>query len=206
MRWFKRMTKIRHSKYKMSRRLKVSLWGREKDSFNVRNYPPGQHGASVFRKRSTYGEQLMEKQKVRFYYDIQEKSFRRFYQAALKKRGNTAFNLAGLLALRLDVVLFTGGLASTIFAAKQMVSHKHVTVNGKVVSYRGVVLKVGDVVQVRERIRNSQIVQDASKQFASSPCFLEADHSNFTVKVISLPDSMEDVPVKVGSGVVEYLS
>ena len=122
------MTKRATAKYKISRRLGVSLWGRDKDPFNKRGTAPGQHGVTKRRgKMSDFGTQLREKQKLKGYYgNISERQFRNIYQEAVRRRGDTGENLIGLLESRLDTVVYRSGLVPTVFAARQRVSHGHV--------------------------------------------------------------------------------
>ncbi len=110
------MTKRLASKHKVDRRLKVNLWGRPKSPFNSRNYPPGQHGARRIARPSDYGIQLQAKQKLKLYYgNINERQFRNFYRKAIKKKGDTAENLIGLLEKRLDTIVYRAKFALTVF-------------------------------------------------------------------------------------------
>jgi len=127
------MTKRLASKHKVDRRLKVNLWGRPKSPFNTRNYPPGQHGKSTKRgKTSDYGTQLEAKQKLKFYYgNMNERQFRNVFRKALQKRGNTTENFIGLLERRLDTVIYRAKFAITIFSARQLINHGHVKLMAK---------------------------------------------------------------------------
>ena len=133
------MSKRQSSKYKINRRLSVNLWGRPKSPFNIREYGPGQHGQRR-RKVSDYGTQLRAKQQLRGYYgNINERQFRRVYKEAVRARGDTSEQLIGLLERRLDIVVYRMLFVPTVFAARQLISHGHVMVNGKRVnipSYR----------------------------------------------------------------------
>src|SRR3954465_2682058 len=125
------MTKRTESKYKIDRRLNVNLWGRPKSPLNKREYGPGQHGQRR-KKPSDYGVQLMAKQKLKGYYgNISERQFRKYYQEAMRRKGDTSQNLIGILESRLDAVVYRMKLAMTVFAARQFVSHGHVAVNGR---------------------------------------------------------------------------
>ena len=125
------MTKRPESKYKIDRRLGVNLWGRPKSPFNKREYRPGQHGQGRS-KPSDYGVQLLAKQKLRFYYgNVGERQFRRYYQEAMRRKGNNGEILIQLLERRLDTVIYRMKFAPTVFAARQIVNHGHVLVNGK---------------------------------------------------------------------------
>ena len=125
------MSKIEQSKYKINRRLGVNLWGRPKSPVNKRDYGPGQHGQR--RKKPTdFGTQLMAKQQLKGYYgNIGEKQFRKYYEEASRRRGDTSQNLIELLERRLDAVVYRAKFVPTVFAARQIVSHGHIRVNGK---------------------------------------------------------------------------
>ena len=122
----------RHSaKHKIDRRLGVNLWGRPKSPLNSREYGPGQHGQR--RKKPTdFGVQLMAKQKLKGYYgNIGEKQFKKYYQKAVRAKGDTGQNLVGILEMRLDAVLYRSKMVPTVFAARQVINHGHVLLNGK---------------------------------------------------------------------------
>ena len=127
------MTKRLASKHKVDRRLKVNLWGRPKSPFNTRNYPPGQHGKSTKRRKtSDYGTQLEAKQKLKFYYgNMNERQFRNTYRKAIQQKGNTTENLIAFLERRLDTIIYRAKFATTVFSARQLINHGHVKVNGK---------------------------------------------------------------------------
>ena len=126
------MTKRVSAKNKICRRLGVNLWGRAKNPIVKRDYPPGEHGSKRRRKISDYGQQLQAKQKLKGYYgNVTEKQFRRLYDEASRRRGDTAENMIGLLERRLDMVVFRLNFVPTIFAARQLVNHGHVLVNGR---------------------------------------------------------------------------
>ena len=145
------MTKRAESKYKINRRLGVNLWGRPKSPINKREYGPGQHGQR--RKKATdYGTQLAAKQKLRGYYgNISEKQFRRYYQEAVRVRGDSSQLLIELLERRLDAVVYRMKFAITPFAARQFISHGHVQVNGRRVNIASYRVKDGDAIEVKEK-------------------------------------------------------
>ncbi len=125
------MSKRHNAKYKLDRRLGENIWGRPKSPVNKREYGPGQHGQRRKSKISDFGIQLRAKQKLKGYYgDITEKQFKRSYQDADRMKGDTSQNLIGLLERRLDAIVYRAKFAPTIFAARQLVSHGHVRVNG----------------------------------------------------------------------------
>ena len=146
------MTKRAESKYKINRRLGVNLWGRAKSPINKREYGPGQHGQRRKQKPTDFGIQLMAKQKLKGYYgNIGEKQFRKYYDEAVRRKGDTSENLIELLERRLDAVVYRMKFAITPFASRQFVNHGHVTVNGKKVNISSFLVKDGDVIEVREK-------------------------------------------------------
>ena len=204
------MTKRVAAKYKISRRIGESLWGRAKDPVVKRNYAPGQHGASRRRKGSDFGNQLMAKQKLRGYYgNITESQFRRIYQEASRRKGDTSENLIGLLESRLDTVIYRMGVVPTVFAARQFVSHGHVLVNGKRVNIASYSVQEGDVVSLREKSAQLGIVLEALQaQERSVPEYIEFDSKAVSGKYIRSP-KLADVPYPVmmePNLIVEYYS
>src|SRR5680860_1487564 len=182
---------------KKSRRLGVDLVGGDQ-AYERRPYPPGQHGRGRI-KESEYLLQLREKQKARFFYGVLEKQFRRYYQEASRRSGLTGENLLVLLETRLDNVVYRGGFARTRRESRQLVSHKHVTVNDQIVNIPSYAVKVGDVVEIRERARNSAAILGSLELYGrwEMPGWLDSDSSAFQVKVLSLPErSMIDAPVQ----------
>ena len=159
------MSKRNSAKYKISRRLGESLWGRDKDPFNRKNYVPGQHGPLGRRRMaSDFGTQLMAKQKLKGYYgNISEKQFRRIFKEAANTKGDTGENLIGLLERRLDAVIYRAGFVPTVFAARQFISHKHVQVNGQTVNIPSYRVKEGDVIQVKEKSRQIPMVIETTQ-------------------------------------------
>ena len=146
------MTKRLKSKHKVDRRLKANLWGRPKSPFNVRAYPPGQHGQNKKGKPTDYGIQLQAKQKLKAYYgNINERQFRNIYRKALAKRGDTTENLIALLESRLDTVIYRAKFAPTVFAARQLINHGHITVNKKKVNISSFSVRDKDTIQVRDK-------------------------------------------------------
>lgn len=192
------MSKRVAAKYKISRRIGESLWGRAKDPVVKRSYAPGQHGAARRRKGSDFGNQLMAKQKLRGYYgNITERQFRRIYQEAARRKGDTSENLIGLLESRLDTVIFRMGVVPTVFAARQFVSHGHVKVNGKRVNIASYRLQEGDVVEVREKSRQiSTVVECMQAQERGVPDYIDFDQSAMTAKFVRAP-KLADVPYPV---------
>src|SRR6185503_6475874 len=141
-------------KSRIARKFKEPIFGPDK-SFEKKNYPPGQHGMSKKRsKKSEYAVQLMEKQKVKYTYGILERQFSKIFDRASRKQGITGENLLQLIEARLDNVVYRLGFAPTRSAARQLVSHRHITVNGKIVNASSYTCKAGDLVAVRERSKS----------------------------------------------------
>lgn len=190
------MTKILKSKYKISRRLGVSIWGRDKDPVNVKKYKPGQHGPSgMVSKLSDYGMQLRAKQRLKGHYGyMTERQFSNLFKKAVKLKGDTGENLISLLEKRLDSVVYRLNLAPTIFAARQLVSHKHVVVNGRVVNIPSYTLCVGDKIELMEGSRGMPVVVTSlQKMERSIPSYLECDVHKAQGSLLAEPH-LTDVP------------
>lgn len=204
------MTKIIKSKYKISRRLGVSLWGSPKDAFEKKNYPPGQHGPSGIKKISDYGTQKRAKQKLKGYYGtISEKQFSKIFKEASRRKGDTGENLVGLLESRLDAIIYRLNFASTIFAARQFVSHKHVKVNGRVVNIPSYVVKINDEIELTDAAKELNIVIESTNKISRDvPDYIEVDMKAKKAKFNRIP-ILADVPYPVvmePNLVVEYYS
>ena len=146
------MSKRESAKYKLDRRLGENIWGRPKSPVNKREYGPGQHGQRRKGKLSDFGLQLRAKQKLKGHYgDISEKQFRKTYDEANRRKGDTPENLIGLLESRLDAIVYRAKFVPTIFAARQFVNHGHINVNGRRVNIGSYRCKAGDVIEVREK-------------------------------------------------------
>jgi small subunit ribosomal protein S4 len=187
------MTKRVNAKKKISRKLGASLWGQAKDPYLKRNYKPGQHGASSKGRKSDYGNQLLAKQRMKFYYgNISERQFFNTFTLASKSKGDVSENFIGLLESRLDTVVYRANFVPTVFAARQFVNHKHVTVNGKSVNIPSYKVKVGDVVQVREKSRKLAVVIDAlQKMERDIPSYAQLDKETFSTKLTAKPTFAE---------------
>tara|TARA_A100000171_G_scaffold3848_1_gene3152 strand:+ start:1219 stop:1836 length:618 start_codon:yes stop_codon:yes gene_type:complete len=204
------MTKRINSKYKIDRRLGVNLWGRPKSPVNARSYRPGQHGQSRVGKISDYGLQLRAKQQLKGYYgNIGEKQFRRLFQEAVRRRGDTGENLIGLLERRLDAVVYRMKLAPTVFASRQLINHGHFMVNGRRVNIASYQLKDGDTVEVRQKSREFVVILEAlQSQEREVPDYIEVDAKGMKGTYLRNP-SLSDVPYPVQMEphlVVEYYS
>ncbi|MDR0553141.1 MAG: 30S ribosomal protein S4 [Holosporales bacterium] len=191
------MTKRVQAKYKIDRRLRVNLWGRPKSPFNTRNYGPGQHGVNRS-KPSDYCLQLHAKQKLKGYYgNIGEKQFRRIYKEANRRRGNTSENLVELLERRLDAVVYRMKFAITVFAARQLVNHGHVAVNGKRVDIPSYTLKDGDEVSVIGKMsENANVLTALASGERDFPDYVAVEEKKAKGKFIRAPKFV-DIPYPV---------
>ena len=193
---------------KISRRYNTFLGGSPK-AFEKRQYPPGQHGPKGSRRKvSDYAIALAEKQKLRHQYGVLEKQFRRYFALASSKRGVTGVILLQLLETRLDNVVQKLGFAKTLRAARQMVSHGHVLVNGRRTNASSRNLKVGDEIQVRATDRSKRLAVKAIDQTAAQtvPDWLIADTENLAGKVVRIPTREEINPIVNEQLVVELYS
>lgn len=189
------MSKRQSAKYKIDRRMGENLWGRPKSPVNRRDYGPGQHGQRRRQKLSDFGVQLRAKQKLKGYYgSITEKQFRRIYGEAVRVKGNTAENLIGLLERRLDAVVYRAKFVMTVFAARQFVNHGHVKVNGSRVNIASYRVKEGDVIEVRDKMKQHPLVLEASQSPERDvPDYVDVDHSKMTATFVRTP-LLGDVP------------
>ena len=192
------MSKRQSAKYKINRRLMCNLWGRPKSPFNVREYRPGEHGQARRRKPSDFGLQLAAKQRLKGYYgNITEKQFRRTYEEATRRRGDTSENLIGLLERRLDAVVYRMKFVPTVFAARQFINHGHILVNAKRVNIPSYRLKDGDVIEVREKSRQIPMVLEAVDSVEREvPEYIQVDYSAMKGSFIRTP-GLADVPYPV---------
>jgi len=165
----------------------------DKCAFERRSYAPGQHGQRRGRKISDYGIQLREKQKVKRIYGVLEKQFRKYYTRADRQKGITGTNLLILLERRLDNMVYRMGFASSRNQARQVVRHNHFTVNGRKVNIPSYQVKIGDVIEVREKSRKSPFILEAMETVVrrEMPSWLEVDGSNFSGIVKEFPNREE---------------
>ena len=192
------MTKRLQAKYKIDRRMGENIWGRPKSPVNRREYGPGQHGQRRKSKLSDFGVQLKAKQKLRFYYaNISERQFRGIYDEAIRMKGDSGANMIGLLERRLDALIYRAKFVPTVFAARQFVNHGHIKVNGRRVTIPSFRVKVGDLVEVKDKSRELALVLEA-KALAERdvPDYIEVDHSKMTAKLARVPTPTE-VPYPV---------
>ncbi len=171
---------------KIARKFGEPIFGTDKD-FEKRNYPPGQHGlASKRKKKSEYGAQLKEKQKVKYTYGLLERQFRNLYEKASRMKGQKGENLIILLESRLDNLVYRMGIAPTRAAARQLVSHAHITLNGVVCNIPSAHVKPGDVVAVRERSKSLEVITN-SVASAAKYSWIEFDAKTLTGKYLNVP-------------------
>jgi small subunit ribosomal protein S4 len=191
------MTKRLESKHKIDRRLGANIWGRPKSPLNKRDYRPGQHGQAR-RKLSDYGTQLNAKQKLRGYYgNIGERQFRRYYQEAMRRKGNNGEILVQLLERRLDAVVYRMKFAATVFASRQLVNHGHILVNGKKVNISSYQVKDGDAIEVRGKAKQMTVVMAAAELAERDvPDYITVDHKEMKGIFVRAP-AMSDVPYAV---------
>jgi len=191
------MSKRHGSKYKINRRLGVNLWGRPKSPLNSRDYGPGQHGQRR-KKPSDFGTQLMSKQKLKGYYaNIGERQFKRLYEEAARRRGDTGENLIELLERRLDAVVYRMKWVPTPFAARQFVNHGHVKVNGRRVNIASYQVKDGDTIEISAKAKEMVLVMEATKSGERDvPDYVEVDHDRGRGRFIRAP-KLADVPYPV---------
>ncbi len=188
---------------KIARKFGEPIFGTDKD-FEKRNYPPGQHGlASKRKKKSEYGVQLKEKQKVKYTYGVLERQFRNLYEKASRMKGQKGENLIILLESRLDNLVYRLGIAPTRAAARQLVTHCHITKNGEVCNIPSVIVKPGDVIAVRERSKSLEVIA-ASVASAAKYSWLEFDAKNLTGKYLNVP-VREEIPETINEQLIVEL-
>ena len=192
-------------KTKIARKFGESIFGTDK-SLDKKNYPPGQHGLARKRKKvSEYGTQLAEKQKAKAIYGVQEKQFRKTFEEAARIGGITGENLVKLLECRLDNVVYRLGIAPTRAAARQLVSHRHITVNSNVVNIASYSLKPGDTIGVREKSKSLEAIQDSlGGNRRSRFAWLEWDGAQMTGKFLQNPDRA-DIPENINEQLIVEL-
>lgn len=191
------MSKRSSVKHKIDRRLGVNLWGRNKSPTIGREGGPGQHGQR--RKKPTdFGLQLMAKQKLKGYYaNISERQFRRYYEEAVRRRGDTSENLIGILERRLDAVVYRMKFAPTPFAARQIINHGHIKVNGKRVNIPSYLVLEGDEIELNAKMKqNTMIMESVASSERDLPDYVDVDHETMKGQFVRIPQ-MSDVPYPV---------
>ena len=192
------MTKRVRAKYKIDRRMGKNIWGRPKSPVNVRSYAPGQHGQLRKSKLSDFGLQIRAKQKLKGYYaNINERQFKNIFKEAVRIKGDTSENIIGLLESRLDAFVYRAKFVPTVFAARQFINHGHIKVNGKRVNIPSFRLKTGDVVEIKEKSKNLEIVLNGQESAERDiPEYIECDTKKLTAKLIRIP-KFDEVPYPV---------
>ena len=197
------MARYTGAQYKKSRHLGFSTLENGKE-LAKRPYAPGIHGQDRRRKLSEYGVQLQEKQKVRFMYGLNEKQFAKTFKRATKMAGITGENLLQLLETRLDNVVYRMGMATTRRAARQVVNHGHITVNGIKVDIPSYTVKPGDVIAVKEQSLDHPVIKAAVEATLNRPAYVEFDANKLTGKYLRYPDRSELNPDINEALIVEY--
>ncbi|MGD8326655.1 MAG: 30S ribosomal protein S4 [Sphingomonadales bacterium] len=192
------MSKRISAKYKIDRRMGENIWGRPKSPVNSREYGPGQHGQRRKGKLSDFGIQLRAKQKLKGYYgNITEKQFRRIYAEAVRVKGDTSVNLIGLLESRLDAIIYRAKFVPTVFSARQFINHGHVMVNGRKVNIGSYRVKVGDVIEVRQKSKQMNLVLEAQgSNERDVPEYLAVEGDGTKVTYTRVP-TIDEVPYPV---------
>ncbi len=191
-------------KSKIARKFNDPIFGADK-YLEKKNYAPGQHGQTRRRKKqSEYGMQLQEKQKAKYTYGILEKQFSNLFQKASRKKGITGENLLKLSEARLDNTVFRLGIAPTRAAARQLVSHRHITVNGKVVNIPSYSLKAGEVVSVREKSKNLEVITESLASNHKSFSWLEWDDAKMEGKFLNYPER-DEIPENIKENLIVEL-
>lgn len=198
------MARYTGPKTKIARKFGEPIYGSDK-YYEKRNFPPGQHGAAKKRKKvSEYGLQLNEKQKAKYTYGILERQFRNIFDKASKKKGITGVILLQLIESRLDNVVYRLGIAPTRDAARQLVSHRHITVNGRVLNIPSALLKPGDIVAVREKSKSLEVITNAVEGHSNTFSWLEWDSATLTGKFMNYPNR-EDIPETINEQLIVEL-
>jgi small subunit ribosomal protein S4 len=182
------MARYTGPKSRIARKFKEPIFGPDK-ALEKKNYPPGQHGLSKKRgKQSEYAVQLQEKQKAKYTYGILERQFAKIYSMAQRAHGVTGEVLLQLIESRIDNVVYRMGIAPTRSAARQLVGHCHITINGKVVNVASYILKPGDIVGVRERSKTMEVISNYISGATNSFPWMDFDKTSMTGKFISIPE------------------
>lgn len=198
------MARYTGPKTKIARKFGELIYGADKN-YERKNYPPGQHGATKRRKKvSEYGTQLMEKQKAKYTYGILERQFRNLFDKANRKKGVTGEILLQLIESRLDNLVYRFGIAPSRNAARQLVSHRHITVNGKVVNIPSYLVEVGDIVAVREKSKSLEIITNSVEGHSNRFPWLEWDSEKLCGKFMNYPNR-EDIPETINEQLIVEL-
>jgi small subunit ribosomal protein S4 len=185
---------------RIARKFGEPIYGPDK-TFEKRNTPPGQHGLAAKRKKQKeYGTQLKEKQKVKYMYGLLERQFRNTYEKAARMKGQTGVNLLLLLESRLDNIVYRMGIAPSRAAARQLVLHRHISLNGSICNVPSVLVKPGETVAVRERSKSLEVVQN-SVAAATKYSWIEFDAKELTGKFLNVP-AREEIPENINEQLI----
>lgn len=196
------MARFRGPRLKLVRRFQAHLPGLTRKSAERRPYPPGQHGPNRRRKMSDYAVRLEEKQKLRFNYQVSEKQLRKYFKKAKASKGDTGLRLLQILETRLDNVVFRAGFAPTIPAARQMVAHGHVTINGKRVDIPSYQLREGEEVSLGAKGKANELFKSFFAQPSLVyPSYLEMNEKEMSATVKALPER-DDIPLEVQENLI----
>ena|SRR3989344_334175 len=200
------MGKLLGNKHRMCRRIGERLCNNDRCPVTRRHSPPGTHGVKGYGKLTEYGTQLREKQKAKYMYGIMEKQFRNYFEKALHQTGNTTDNFLRALELRLDNAVFRSGFAKTRAAARQLVSHGWVLVNGQRVTIPSYQLVQDDEISLSKKAKKSALAESTQKNSITPPSWLAVDTAELTSKVVSLPLT-DDYPKNLNMTlIVEFYS
>ncbi|MFO8087961.1 MAG: 30S ribosomal protein S4 [Bacteroidales bacterium] len=189
---------------KIARKFGEPLYGPDK-YFEKKKYPPGQHGNGQRRKKlSEYGVQLKEKQKAKYTYGILERQFRKIFHRANQKKGVTGTVLLQLIEARLDNLVYRFGIAPTRASARQLVSHRHITVNGEIVNVPSYTVRPDDIIGIRERSKSLEVIQDALQNRSNQFSWLEWDDDQMAGKFMNYPER-EDIPENINEQLIVEL-
>ena len=198
------MARYTGPKTKIARKFGEPIYGSDK-YFEKRNYPPGMHGAAKRRKKvSEYGTQLQEKQKAKYTYGVLERQFHKTFELARRKEGVTGLILMQLLESRLDNVVYRLGIAPTRAAARQLVNHRHITVNGNILSIPSYLVKVGDIVGVREKSKSLEVITNSVEGHSNRFSWLEWDGEKMCGKFMNYP-AREEIPENINEQLIVEL-
>ncbi|MBT4482676.1 MAG: 30S ribosomal protein S4 [Candidatus Latescibacteria bacterium] len=201
------MARYRGPVVKKSRRLGIPLSDKAARIMEKRTNPPGQHGGRMSRKMSDYGKHLLEKQRFRYTYGLLEKQFRNYVRKAMSRSGVAGENLLQMLETRLDNMVYRAGFTNTIREARQIVTHKHIMVDGKVVNVPSFLVKPGMKIQINKKMqKNAQIREAVGKTANKTYPYLEISRPDLRFTLVSIP-IRENIPVELNENmVIEYYS
>lgn len=200
------MARYRGPIVKKSRRLGIALSDKAARIMEKRPNPPGQHGGKMARKLSDYGKHLLEKQRLRYTYGLLEKQFRNYVLKAMAKKGVAGENLLQMLETRLDNLVYRAGFAHTMREARQMVTHKHIQVNGKMVNVPSFMVKPGMKVQVVENQQNNAQIRDAVGRTPANAAYLEVSRPDLSFTLLNVPPR-DVIPVELNENlIIEFYS